>query len=64
MSTKPDLEPTPLGSTLKPTPLMPSHDWGFRLGIRLVLPTCTLHSRVMSEAIIFYSFVIFRYTEA
>ena len=37
MSTKPDLEPTPLDSTLKPTPLMPSHDWGFRLGIRLVL---------------------------
>ena len=37
MSPKTDLEPTPLGSTLKPTPLMPSLDWGFHLGIRLVL---------------------------
>ena len=37
MSPKTDLEPTPLGSTLKPTSLMPSRDWGFHLGIWLAL---------------------------
>ena len=37
MTSKTDIKPTPLGSTLKPTPLMPSLDWGFHLGIRLAL---------------------------
>ena len=37
MTSKTDIKPTPLGSTLKPTSLMPSLDWGFHLGIWLVL---------------------------
>ena len=37
MTSKTDIKPTPLGSTLKPTPLMPCHDWVSPLGIRLVL---------------------------
>ena len=41
MTSKTDIKPTPLGSTLKPIQLMPSHDWGFHLGIRLVLVTET-----------------------